>query len=435
MTISVPINGPQLGAERTTLPQGSLGLTVTGVDPKGHMFREPTSTMSLDGRDCKYQSKHEVQVDSCVLLDIDYTKAGQKPCRVQGQVKSVQPPRAGQELFQIGVELEAAQNVRVVPNDQEDRYRLQETSALKPHAARTEPIATGESARPSRAPAPQTEASARTVSEPSTDQSAAVMAQSPEVMTRIQTQVLTMAREAAKSAVVTEISQHLGALRNSLPREVEKAVQAAVGSGMERMIGDAVEKQIAQQYQAAIQALNSDLIDHLVGQLAESEQLRTSFETMTKSLAERLSELSQTAATKTEQDLNARVTVIRQSIEETIARVQETLEQLRDADRIATQKVDERLLAQLDIWSAEFNKRLDRVVVERAARFISDVQQQLIPYLQRADETRENLTAGLQLAQGSLRMQQERLAELSRTAAANFEKDIKALFLRLSGNA
>ena len=78
MVIPVASKGPQPCEDRSTLPEGSLGLTVTGVDAKGHMFRERTAVLSLDGRDCKYQSRHEVQMASWVLLDIDYAKAGQK---------------------------------------------------------------------------------------------------------------------------------------------------------------------------------------------------------------------------------------------------------------------------------------------------------------------------------------------------------------------
>lgn len=453
MVTSVSTKGPQPSEERNTAPEGSLGLTVTGVDAKGHMFRERTAVLSLDGRDCKYQSKHEVRSDSWVLLDIEYGKGGKKSSRVQGKVKSVQPVGATHELFQIGVELEVAQSVRVVSNHEEGQLAVQETSAPEPPVAATEPRGRAE------APAPPTEAHLHTPPHPSSDEGAAGMAQSHELQA--------MVREAVKSAVVSEINQHLGALRNMLSGEVEKAVQATTASRMEKMIRDAVEKQISQNYQAALQALNSDLAGQLVGRLTESGELRTSFENMAKNLVERLTELSQTAAVKTEQDVNARATALRQSFEETIGdmrrrikdmqadveatlaraqasekqvveatlRVQETLERLKEADRITMEKCNGRLAAHLDACSAEFKERLDEIVKERAARFASELEQQLIPHLQRADETLEKLAAGLQLAQGSLRVQQEQLAELSRTAAADFEKDIKAFLHRLSGSA
>jgi len=405
---SVSTKGPQQSEERNTTPQESLGLTVTGVDAKGHMFRERTAVLSLDGRDCKYQSKHEVRSDSWVLLDIEYGKGGKKSSRVQGKVKSVQSVGPSHELFRIGVELEVAQSVRVVPNHEEGQLTVQETSAPEPPVAATEPRGRVEAASPLRASAPPTEAHLHTPPHRSSDEGAAAMAQSHELEA--------MVREAVKSAVVSEMNQHLGALRKLLSGEVEKAVQATAASRTEKMIRDAVEKQISQKYQAALQVLNNDLAHQLVGRLTESGQLRTSFENMAKDLVERLTELSQTAAAKTEQDVNARLTAIRQSFEETIAemrprikemraeveatlaraqasekqvvdatlRVQEALERLKEADRITMEKCNGRVAAQLDACSAEFN---------------------------------------------------ERLAELSRTATADFEKDIKAFLHRLSGNA
>ena len=269
MVISLSSKEPQLSEGRITVPEGSLGLTVTGVDAKGHIFRDRTAVLSLDGRDCKYQSRHEVQMDSWVLLDLDYTKVGEKPCRVQGQVKLVQPVGAAHELFQIGVELELAQSVRVVPNHEEDQLAVQETRPPEPPVAATQPRGRPEAASPLRAPAPQTEANVHTLPHPSSNEGAAAMAQSRELLARTQTQVLAMVREAVKSAVVSEVNQHLGVLRNSLSSEVEKAVQVTAASRMEKMIRDAVEKQISQNYQAAIQALNSDLAHQLVGRLAE----------------------------------------------------------------------------------------------------------------------------------------------------------------------
>ena len=53
------------------------------------------------------------------------------------------------------------------------------------------------------------------------------------------------------------------------------------------------------------------------------------------------------------------------------------------------------------------------------------------PQLQGVDEKLRTLAAGLQLAQ----LEQDRLAKLSMTSAANCEKEVRALFLRLSANA
>jgi len=440
-----------------------IPLTVSGIDAKGHIFRERTVVQGLDGRDCQYQSKHEVRVDSLVLLDLDYSGTGQQPCRVQGRVKSLRTPRTDQGLFQIDVELDTLQSLRLVPNDQEGQASKQDTPTPKPPVAATEPKGMAAPSSPWRDPAPKERASADAFSQTSTGPEVATTAGNRELLARIETQNLAITREAAKAAVATEISDHLGALKNSLTGEIEKSVQAAVVSSMKQMIHDAVKKQMAAQYEAGIQLLRADLTHRLAGRLSESKELRNGLEGMAAELAERLSELSQTTAMKIEKDLNTRVIIIRQLIEEAIAemqdrmndtrtnlgatltraqavdnevnealiRVQKAIAQLGEADRIAAESSAERLSLQLDAWSAEFDKRLEQVAAERTARLISGMERQMLPSLQRANEALETLGAGLHLAQ----MHQDRLAELSQNATANFEKELRSFFLRLSSNA
>src|ERR1700674_4258011 len=62
-----------------------IPLTVIGTDATGQGFKERTLVLGLNGRDCQYQSKHEVQTDCCLLLDFEYRAGGYKPCRVQGR--------------------------------------------------------------------------------------------------------------------------------------------------------------------------------------------------------------------------------------------------------------------------------------------------------------------------------------------------------------
>jgi len=47
----------------------------------------------------------------------------------------------------------------------------------------------------------------------------------------------------------------------------------------------------------------------------------------------------------------------------------------------------------------------------------------------------EKMGAVLQLLQGTARTQQERLSDYSKSAAANFEKEIRAVLLRLANGA
>jgi hypothetical protein len=119
-----------------------IPLTVSGIDAKGHIFRERTVVQGLDGRDCQYQSKHEVRVDSVVLLDLDYSGTGQEPRRVQGRVKSLRTPRTDPGLFQIDVELDALQSLKIVANDQESPARKEDTPMPGPFTVTTEPKGT-----------------------------------------------------------------------------------------------------------------------------------------------------------------------------------------------------------------------------------------------------------------------------------------------------
>ena len=397
-----------------------IPLTVMGTDVEGQVFKECTTVLGLKGRNCQYESKHEVQTDCWILLDFDYTTAGYKPCRVQGRVQWLRTSRTDPRMFHIGVELESSQSVVVVPNDQKDRFKSHPTGP-----------------------------------------EAAAKSNNSEAVAGIAAHILAMAGKTAKSPVLPESDQPPGTLKSLLSREMENSIQATVTSLVDRIIHEAVEKQVEQQCQAAMQVLHGDRTHQLAERLAESEQLRTCFESIAATMAGRLSELSQQAVTTLEEDLNIRATAIRQSAEEAIARMQgqigaaqasvgdalaraqaakeelcgttararEALAQVKDADDIAV-KLNERLFSRLDAWSAELKKRLDQIIAESTAGWVRGMEQQMVPYLQGADERLQTLAAGLQLAQ----MQQDRLANLSLTTAANCEKEMRAFFLRLSAN-
>jgi hypothetical protein len=387
-----------------------IALTVTGVEATGQMFRERTLVLGLNGRECQYQSKHEVCVDSVVLLALDSAGGGQESRPVRGRVKSLEPLQSDRHQFRICVELETPQSTRVVPNDRENPVE--------------KPTANG--------------------------------------MQDLATRILSFSSEIAKSVVVHEIGEQMETLKNSLSQEIKESVQATVASAIKQMAHDAVKQQITEQYQAITQALHADLPQQLAKRLAESDQLRSCFDGMKEMIAERLSDLSKTAAIRTDQDLNTRVAAIRQSCDQAIAemqdrvrdaranlgdalartqaaekelgdvtaRAQESLKQIKNADGSVADRLDEHFRIRLNAVSAELSERLDQVAVEGAARWVSSVKQQMDPYMKRVDERLAILGGGLQLAQ----IQHDKLTELARTVAANFEKDMRAIFLRHSAN-
>jgi hypothetical protein len=392
-----------------------IPLTVIGTDATGQGFKERTFVLGLNGRDCQYQSKHEVQRDCCLLLDFEYRPGGYKPCRVQGRVKWLRASRTDRRLFHVGVELETFQSAIVVPDDQEDPSGNQDAPLARPVAS-TEP-------KEGDAPMPQMKKGALAFPQPPNAPEAAPKGEDSEIVAGSDPYVLRMTPKMATPSVVQESGHSPETLKNLLSREMQNSLQEAVAS-----------------------------LD---------EQLRTSSESAAAMMAERLSELSQTAAIKIERDLNTRVSAMLQSAEEAITEIQgqinnarasaedvliraqvakeeagnttlrlrESLERVSEAAN-SVERLDESFRSRLDVWSAELKTRLDQVMAESTASWVRGMEEQMVPHLQRADERLQTLAAGMQLAQ----MQQDRLLDLSRTAAADFEKEMRALFLRLSAN-
>ncbi|MGD0906730.1 MAG: hypothetical protein ABSA96_04055, partial [Candidatus Acidiferrales bacterium] len=128
-----------------------------------------------------------------------------------------------------------------------------------------------------------------------------------------------------------------------------------------------------------------------------------------------------------------RTQVLEKEVGDAIFRLQKAVEQLNHVAQSTIEKFDGHVTAQLNSWSAQFKSHLDAVSRDKAMQFTAELQQQLASQRQQVNEILEKLSAGLQLAQGTARMQEERLAEFSRDAAANFEAEIRAVLLRLAG--
>jgi hypothetical protein len=128
-----------------------------------------------------------------------------------------------------------------------------------------------------------------------------------------------------------------------------------------------------------------------------------------------------------------RTQALEKEVAEAILRFQKAVEQLNHGAQSTIEKFDSHVTSQLNSWSAQFKSHLEAVSRDKAVQFTAELQQQMASHRQQVDELLEKLFAGLQLAQGTARMQEKRLAETSRDAAANFEAEIRAVLLRLAG--
>src|ERR1700675_4946071 len=96
---------------RSTRIVQPVPLSVTGVDALGRPFVERTSSLIINCRGCRYQSKHYVLENMWVTMEIPHVGTGQPPRTVRGRVAWIQRPRTVRQLFQVALELEVSGNV------------------------------------------------------------------------------------------------------------------------------------------------------------------------------------------------------------------------------------------------------------------------------------------------------------------------------------
>jgi hypothetical protein len=211
------------------------------------------------------------------------------------------------------------------------------------------------------------------------------------------------------------------AAKGALPNELQKYLQALVAAAAEGVVRGAVDAKLANRLSQIAETAATSAEQNLRARL--NNVLRSGEETLAV-MQSRLEDAD--AATSEVLD---RARAAEHKIDELAARVEEGLEKLAEAERV-TERLDENLRSRLDTWSLELKSRVDQIIAEGTNSWFSGLEQQVAPYVQRVDERLQTLAAGLELAQ----IQQDRVKELSRNAAASFEKEMLAFFQRLSAN-
>jgi len=449
MVISVSDKEPQLKSD--TSASESAKLTVTGLDEKGQMFREISPIIGMDGRNCSFRSKYRLELGSWVLIEIDLSKMGSKKSALQGQVKSVQADDVATNLFQVQVELETAQELKVASSPQPPTASPQASQLAPASPSKVAPAIAPKAVLPAAWSKPEgiVQAGVPAENKPakiSAPASRDLAAPAPAASSEIQ-------RESAKSAIVSEVKEQLAALKVSFSRELEQIAERTVSSTMDQVIRQAIEKQIAVSYQAAIQTLNSDVAYQVVGRVASSEELRASIEKLATKALDNQIESSRNSAIEAQQNLNSRIAEITHSVETSLAdteakvkvasdivtaaedraqvlekevadatvRLQKAGDQLNQSARSTIEKFDGHVTTQLNSWSVQFKNHLDSACREKAAQFAAELQQQAASSNQQVNEIAEKLTAGMQLVRGMVRMQEEQLNEVLEKLTAGMQ--------------
>ncbi len=469
-------------------------LNVTGVDAQGQMFRHAETDNMLDGRECVFRSKSEPELDGSVLAEFDYSGANPQRRTTQARVKSTEAESEGGP-FKVVVELEFAQSAKVGSKEIEIVTAIKKPAMLPvtttvvpaenkiapatnmvPAESKVVPPTVAPPVERKVVPAEATREFPFPVKPHDTPEAlqhahneviAPLKFESREPLPKSQPVNPTAYQESIKSAVATEIKQEMNLLKSSIKSDVEKALPAIVASNLEKLIRNDVEKQISASYESSIQALNANVARLVRERLANSQELRAAVDSTARELFEAQAEQSRAAGAKVEQELNSRAAAhvrtleqsiaamearinatraeaeaavaraqsIRQEINESMLIVQEGLKQIRNAEQPGIEKMQAQAAIRLQEWATQFENLLSKNATDKAVQFSLDMERRMAPHRQRADETAEKLGAMLQLLQGTVRVEQERLSEHSRAAAASIEREIQAFLVRLGGGA
>lgn len=282
-----PSNYPGEQRRRSTRIVQSVPVTVRGVDLLGQPFEERTSTLVLNFHGCKYASKHHLPKNTWLTLEISQEGGGNGRRCVRARVAWIQRPRTVRELFQIGVELETAENVWGIAFPPED---WQASTASGNSTASERDVAAGLTSGPSAA-----DLSAR----PTT---LVTYMERMVVEGKQQGQNATVAAEMAgfSATALAEASPLMRELQTQLQIQADKAVAAATVRA-DQQIRRAAEK-IEREHQASTEALREEWRKEFEREQGASRE----------QFASRLQELQQEYRQNLDADLAANVSQARE---------------------------------------------------------------------------------------------------------------------------
>lgn len=185
-----------------------------------------------------------------------------------------------------------------------------------------------------------------------------------------------------------------------------------------------------------------------------------------KKIFQEQTDASRTALQAAEQYLNSRVATVLRSIEESAAGMegrinasgaaaealltrsqnlqreinegmvplQQALQQMNDDTTTRVENFRTQLDFELSRCSVQIENNFTNLSNQRAADFSTEIEKRFAPVQQQADQLLEKLGAVFQLLQSTARVQQEKTTEHSKSTAANFEQEIRAILLRLAGS-
>ena len=117
---------------RSTRVVQAVPLVVAAVDAVGRSLQEQTATLSINCHGCRYFSRHHVEPNTWLTLEIPRAPTGGAPHRLRARVAWVHRSRKLQGLFQVGVEFERPSNVWGLESPPDDWQQFATAGVLDP---------------------------------------------------------------------------------------------------------------------------------------------------------------------------------------------------------------------------------------------------------------------------------------------------------------
>ena len=294
---------PGIEARRSTRLERAIPLIIMGIDKLGELSQETTSAVSLNLHGCRFPSRRDYPVETWVNLQVAEPNGGAKSVLVRAKVRSIQGPKAPQELYEIGVEFEAPSNVWGISTPPEDWRCAPGGSALRTRAI--------------DGPAPEREpvvmGAAPPLTEIAPDQRLAEVAAfpaSPAAAERAKDP-----RLAKPERMVITKDQLVKALQGPLQLAAEQAVAGAFAAQLDGAVKKALYKiaeiskvslQQAQEFtgqrlESLVNSSQGEILSRLTGQLGEVRSRWVEEQNVYRSRAEEISERLEKMVTETQQ--------------------------------------------------------------------------------------------------------------------------------------
>ncbi|HYL68146.1 MAG TPA: hypothetical protein VEX69_03190 [Candidatus Limnocylindria bacterium] len=115
---------------RSTRVAHVVPVLVRGTDALRNPFKESTTTVEVNCYGCQYQSKHYVQKNTVVTLEIPRFNSKLPPRIARGRAIWVQRPRTYRHLFLVGIEFDIPGNVWSIQSPPKDWFPHPEDEEL-----------------------------------------------------------------------------------------------------------------------------------------------------------------------------------------------------------------------------------------------------------------------------------------------------------------